>query len=274
LLAQARNQKRNDQLTRGAVVAGTLFPLILAAAPVTPRPVPEVRTIDELLEGHLEARGGRQQLAAVRSMRVVGRHALNSEYSAMRLLRNRPNRYRLDARPRGQQLTLAYDGKTPWWVDPSTESARAAAMPLDGVENVLADADFDGPLIDYRAKGHQVELLGVEERDTGEAYALRVQLRRGAVEHWYLDRESLLAVERVSKHWEYRRIWELRTFFSDFRRVDGIILPHLIESEFSSMHRLLQIEKVELNLELPDELFERPADQPLDSSDSREGGEE
>jgi len=266
-------------VTRGAIVLATVVPMALAAAPAVPwpAPAPEARTLDDVLNGHIEARGGRQRLAAVRSLRVVGRYAVNSQYSAMRLLRRRPDRYRLDAQPRGRPLTLAYDGETAWWVDPSAESARAAEMPLDGVENVLADADFDGPLIDYQAKGHQVELLGVEERDTGEAYALRVELKRGAVEHWYLDCRSLLAVERISKHWQYNRTWDLHTFFSDFRPVGGLILPHLIESEFSSMHRLLRIEKVELNPELPDELFERSAEEPRESEgqlELKQGGKE
>jgi hypothetical protein len=215
-------------------------------------------TLEELLEGHVAARGGRERLQVVLSLRLTGTHANNSIYSPLRVLRKRPSFYRLDAQPDGRPLTDACDGEQVWRIDPRDGASRALVIEGDLAEVVLTDADFDGPLIDYRAKGHEVELLGVEERDSGKAYALRVTLKRGAVERWYLDRDSLLAVERVSTIWFPGMSFDLHTYNSDFKEVEGLVLPHLIETEYSSVHRMLIIETVELNPELPDALFKRP----------------
>jgi hypothetical protein len=215
-------------------------------------------SVEELLAGHLEARGDVERLREVRSLRLAGAYAVNSEYAPMVALRRRPDLYRFDRHVPEGTLTVAYDGREAWWTDPAAD-LEATALEGAAAENVLADADFDGPLIEPSRKGHRIELLGRERTDAGEAYGLRIELARGATETWYLDVESLLAVERVSSWWQYGREWELRTYFSDYRSVEGVVLPFLIESEFSSIYRMLRIESVEVNPELAPAAFARPA---------------
>jgi hypothetical protein len=215
-------------------------------------------TVEELLAGHLEARGGVERLREVRSLRLEGTYGVNSEYTPMVALRRRPDLYRFDRHAPEGTLTVAYDGREAWWTDPAAD-LEASALAGAAAENIVAEADFDGPLIEPSGKGHRIELLGRERTDTGEAYGLRIELARGATETWYLDVESLLAVERVSSWWQYGREWELRTYFSDYRSVEGVMVPFLIESEFSSIYRMLRIKSVEVDPELAPAEFARPA---------------
>jgi hypothetical protein len=52
---------------------------------------------------------------------------------------------------------------------------------------------------------------------------------------------------------------EERAYFSDFRTVDGLVIPHRIEREYGARHTVTKVEKVRLNPELEDGVFAMPA---------------
>ncbi len=154
-------------------------------------------------------------------------------------------------------IVKASDGDTAWWIHPE-KSPAPGPMPPGEIQNLIAEAELHGPLVDPRAQGHRVELIGIAEIDGGEAWELRLTRDGGAVETWFLDRSSHLALERVSRLWAYDQDWELHTYFSDYRTAGGLVLPHLIEYEFSSIHRLLRVEQVEIDPDLGPGVFEMP----------------
>ena len=61
-------------------------------------------------------------------------------------------------------------------------------------------ADFDGALIDYKSKGHTVELVGKEKlRRRADVYHLKVTMKDGHVQHYYLDAESGIELKTTSR---------------------------------------------------------------------------
>ena len=44
---------------------------------------------------------------------------------------------------------------------------------------------MEGPLVDYRRKGHKVELLGKEKVEGVDAYKLKLTLKGGEVKYIY-----------------------------------------------------------------------------------------
>jgi hypothetical protein len=52
------------------------------------------------------------------------------------------------------------------------------------------------------------------------------------------------------------------TYFSDFRTVEGLVIPHREDREYGIRHVGLTIEKVRVNPEIDPERFKRPAPKP------------
>ena len=63
--------------------------------------------------------------------------------------------------------------------DASTTVKAAEPMTADEVKDSEVQADMDGPLADYAAKGHKVEYLGSESVEGGPAHKLRVTYKNG-----------------------------------------------------------------------------------------------
>ncbi|MEM7355048.1 MAG: PQQ-binding-like beta-propeller repeat protein [Acidobacteriota bacterium] len=223
----------------------------------TPKPT-SLTDLTSLLEAHARARGGRERLQQVRSLRLQGRYAENSVYSNFTLIRQAPNRYRLELRRDGQTRIDVFDGERGWRVDPSAEPALAW-LSAGELANLRAEVEIHGPLVDAMAPSLRLELVGPATTDRGAAWALRLTRPIGAVETHFVDQVSHLAVERHSEVHAHDEIWPLQTYYSDHRPVAGLVVPHLIELEFSSLHRLWRIESLEVDPPIEPDLFTPPA---------------
>ena len=117
-----------------------------------------------------------------------------------------------------------------------------------------------GQLVDWRAKGHQVELVGREKLATGEADKLKVTLKGGAVRYDWVDVASRQIVRTDVTRIVYGRPAALTNLFSEFREAGGIVFPHRIQSSAPDRPRTLTIavEKIELDPALDAARFRFP----------------
>jgi hypothetical protein len=120
--------------------------------------------------------------------------------------------------------------------------------------------DVEGPLVDWRKKGHAVELAGREAVGGAPADKLKVVLRGGAVRYDYVDVKSHMVVRSdVPRLVRGHRV-ELQSTFSDFRKVSGIVFPHHIEIRIKDRPEILTVavEQIELNPQLDPASFQMP----------------
>src|SRR5436190_1230191 len=84
----------------------------------------------------------------------------------------RPSRFHL----RLQELTAvtAYDGREGWNVQPFGGRRDPEKSSADDARGLAQQAELDGPLIDWRTKGHRIDYLGIEDVDGTPAIKLRV----------------------------------------------------------------------------------------------------
>lgn len=121
-------------------------------------------------------------------------------------------------------------------------------------------ADFDGPLVNYEAKGHQVELEGKETLEGSEAYKLRITLDGGDVRHFYIGAEDFLIRLQsgvVSVRGDEQVV---ETELGDYREVGGLKVPYRIETRIKGMPhgQFIAVERATLGVEAPDSLFTLP----------------
>ena len=133
-------------------------------------------------------------------------------------------------------------------------------MSAERARLAIEQAAIGGPLVDWQAKGHTVELLGKETVAGQDAFKLKVTLENGTERYDYLDAESLLLIRTESMR-EFRdRTIEVETTFGDYRAVGGVLFPHVITSGAKGKPHVLEVvvEKIELNPPLDDTRFTMP----------------
>ena len=232
-------------------------------------PIASAQTVDELLAKNIEAKGGLKKLKAVETTRITGKMVLPQGLELpIVMLQKRPKSFRMDFSIQGMANTQAYDGKTAWMMMPISGKKDPEAMGAEEAKMVEEEADFDGPLMDYKEKGNTVELMGKEQVEGADAHKLKVTLKSGEIRYVYLDAETFLEIKAESKRTMHGSDVETESYMGDFKEVDGLMIPFSIETgtKGSPGRRKIVIEKVEHNPPLPDSLFGMPAVAAADSA--------
>jgi hypothetical protein len=237
-----------------------VFVLVAAAALLAPTATP-AQTLDEIVSLHVAARGGREALAAVRTVRMTGRATSGSGRQAIvRREIARPGRIRTEFVFQGTTGVYAFDGSAGWRVSPL--DGRFTPEPLPGEEAAVTaeQADIDGPLVDWKAKGHRLELVGSEALPGGRAHRLRLTLASGAVRELWLDAASALVVRSLARRALRGREVALETTFGDYRKTDGVAFARSIEAGVANRPQRVRVvvESVETNVSIDEARFRLP----------------
>ena len=232
----------------------------LALAGASPGAV-RAETLDALIARHIEARGGMERLQSIETLRASGRAKAGPGREALVTREVKPpGRIRTEFAFQGVTAVFACDGSRCWSVEPLAGIFEAQPMTEADTSLSTEHADIVGPLVDWKAKGHTVELLGKETIDGREAYKLKVILSGGGEQIDYLDAETALLVRRETTRTLGGQRVELQTTFSDFRPVGGVVFPHRIRSSAKGRPDVLEVivEEAELNSPIDDARFEMP----------------
>lgn len=220
------------------------------------------QTADEIVKKVLDARGGVQKIKAVQSERVSGRvsfaHGMEGTF-VVEL--KRPLKMRVEISVEGRKIIRVYDGKSSgWMVNPFLENKGVEPLPPEELRNISDESDFDGPLVDYKAKGNQIEFAGKEMLDDKPVYRLKLTNKNGDVRSYFFDASSFLLLkwEGTRKSGDQEIPWE--SFFSDFHEVEGLRYPFRIDqgSPGTEIKQTLTSEKIEIDPQLDDSRFSKP----------------
>ncbi len=135
-------------------------------------------------------------------------------------------------------------------------------MPIEAgpdLDAVLREIDFATALFDYDERGFTAELIGETEIEGIPAIGIKLIRAEGSVDTWYLDPRTYLEIARESPGSDFGSPMPTRTFFDDFRKVEGLVIPHHVEGQWYTRDRVMTVENVELNAEIDDALFRIPA---------------
>jgi outer membrane lipoprotein-sorting protein len=236
--------------------------LLVLALPALPA---AAQTVDELIAKNIEARGGMEKMKAVQGIRMTGKMMMGPGMEAPLTLEiKRPHNVRMEFTFQGMTGVQAYDGKTGWQISPFGGKTDPEPMSPEELKQADEESDMDGPLVDYKTKGHTVELVGKEKVEGSDAWKLKVTLKNGTVQYTYLDADSFLAIKEETKRTVRGSETEIESTLGDYKEVGGLLIPHSIQSGAKGRpeKQNIVVEKVELNPKIDDARFKMPAAAP------------
>jgi hypothetical protein len=220
------------------------------------------QTADELIAKNIQARGGIEKMKAIKTMRMTGKFNGGGGFTASVGQENqRPNLLRETFRLQGMTSVQAYDGSTGWQIQPFGGKKDPELMGEDDVRDLLLDADFDGPLVDYQAKGSTVEYLGHDVVDGDDALRLKITLKNGDIIYDYLDPDTFIEIRREIQQFIRGSVRERVVGLGSYKPVAGVMFPFSI-SQGPKNHpddQTTTIQKMEPNVTIDPADFALPA---------------
>lgn len=236
---------------------------VLAASLALAATAAGAQTVDELVAKSIEARGGLAKLQSLQTARFTGKMTMGPMEVPVVMEVKRPNRMRMEMTIQGLAAVQAYDGKVAWGIPPMG-SRNPQLLPPEMTKEMDEQADVDGPLVDWKKKGHTVELVGKEAVEGTDAYKLKITLKSGDVRYVYLDAESYMEIKSEGKRTVRGTEVEGESTMGDFKEVGGIMFPHAIEGGMKGnpQRQKITIDKIEVNVPIDDARFKMPEVKP------------
>jgi hypothetical protein len=235
--------------------------LVLAALCFLPGSL-SAQTADDIIARYFAARGGLAKIKAVQSERVSGTITVGPGTDGPFLVeRERPLKMHMEITVAGQTLIRVYDGKSAGWVyNPFTPNPAVQAMSAEDLRSILNEADFDGPFVDYATKGNKIEYAGKEEVEGKPAHKLKLTDKSGEVGYFYFDVATFLILKWEGTHKVGDKDVASESFFREFREVNGLKYPFLIESDSpgTDLTQKIMAEKIEVNIPIDKSRFSKP----------------
>jgi hypothetical protein len=220
------------------------------------------QTAEELVAKNLQAKGGIDKIKSAKTRRTTGRlRNARGRAAVFAQTNKRPDLVRETITLQGMTAVQAYDGSTGWQTNPFRGRKDPELMGEDMVRDLVLASDFDGPLVDYAEKGNKIEYLGHDLVDGDDALRLRVTLKNGDIIYYYLDPDTYLEIRREIQQFVRGSVRERVVDIGSYKPVDGVMYPFSISegSKSNPGAQTTAIEKIEVNIPIPDSDFALPA---------------
>lgn len=212
------------------------------------------QTVDEVIDKHIEAIGGKDKLSQVKSIYmensvdVMGSTAPQKEY----LVEGKA--YKAEVEFNGANIISCFTDKSGWTINPMMGATDAQAMPDELYKAGKSQIYFGGGLFNYAAKGYKAELVGKESD------AFKIRLSDGGSETFYfIDSKTYLLSKSVIKSEIMGQSVDVTTTYSDHKKTDfGVTLAYAKNIDMGMFQLSQKINKAEINKEIDMKIFDMP----------------
>jgi hypothetical protein len=144
----------------------------------------------------------------------------------------RPRKMRVELVFKGQTAIQVFDGANGWKLRPFLNRRVVEPYTEEEMKSAAMQADLDGPLVDYAAKGTQIELDGVEKVEDRDTYKLKLTMKNGQSIHVWIDAQSSLETKIEGQPRRLDGIYHpVEVYYRDYRPVSGLQIPYFLETK-------------------------------------------
>lgn len=220
----------------------------------------QAQTVDEILDQYFENIGGVEAWQKLNSMKIIGTTSMQGMEFPITVYSKRPNLEMVEVSVQGMQIVQAFDGKTAWSINPMMGSSD----PTKAAEEEATEAakrQFEDNFINYKEKGHTVELLGTKEIEGTETFEIKLTKNTGDEEIHYFDSENYVPIMmRSFAAAGPMKGQTVETYLSDYEEHEGLMVPMSMEQKVGGQ-TLMQgtWTEVEFDAEMGDDIFAFPS---------------
>jgi len=274
------------------------FALSLAVAGEIPQSLAKLSAAD-IVNKNVAARGGLQAWRAVQTISMEGKMGAGGNQRAALpvpvpgrnanqaslpqrpaqeaqlpfvLELKRPRKMRMELTFNGQTAIQVFDGANGWKLRPFLNRRVVEPYTTDEMKSESMQADLDGPLVDYAAKGTKIELDGVEKVEDRDTYKLKLTMNGGQSIHVWIDAQTFLEAKIEGQPRRLDGIYHpVEVYYRDYRPVSGLQVPYVLETKVLPVAQTklglkdpavppekVIIDKVVVNPNLEESRFSRP----------------
>ena len=219
------------------------------------------QTADEVIQKYTEAMGGLDAFNKIETAKITG--TLTSQGQEFPIIINIVNgkSMRTDVNVKGQMVTNAYDKGKGWKINPFENIGAATEVTApDDLALLKIQASLANNLMDYKKRGHKVELLGQEIIEGINTNKIALTSKDdGKTTIFYISTTDNKLLRTDSKQKIQGNEYDAQTWYSDFKTYKGLVFgTHFIRKIEGTVFQEIKYDTVELNVPVDEKMFKMP----------------
>lgn len=215
--------------------------------------------VEDIINSYIKNLGGADKWKELKSIKTTGTSTIQGAEYPMVLYRMPENKQRMEITAMGKQIVQAYDGTDAWVLNPLSGNISPVRMQEELAAEFKKDK-FEDAFIDYKAKGHQAELVGKETIAGVDTYNIKFTHQNGDIKNYFFSAKDYLPVlirTVVSEGPAKGTVSEV--IISDYRKVDGLTVPFSMEVRTNGQGgQKFTIQEVAFNVPMAESIFAFP----------------
>ncbi len=210
------------------------------------------QTVDEIVNKHIEAIGGKENWAKVKTLKTEAKMKAQGAEIQMTILQ-------VDKKAMRQNISLM--GMTGYSIITTTEGwnympfqgqTKPEPMTADDVKNAQEDLQLQNEFISYKEQGKKLEYLGKDDIDGTECFKLKMTDKDAQETTYFMDAGNYYIVKETRKIKANGQEMDDTSTFGNYKKLpEGIVFPMSITSGWGDM----EITKLEVNGVIEDSNF-------------------
>ncbi|MEO7992002.1 MAG: hypothetical protein ABI663_20795 [Chryseolinea sp.] len=214
---------------------------------------------DQIIHDYIHFIGGEKKWKKVKTIVSKGEYDYGGIVFPFTTYAKAPNLYKFVVPFNGKYYAQGYDGTKGWMIDAFKNETKPTLLEGKAAQAMAneADVELENPFIDYKAKGHQVKLEGIDTLENKIYYKVSLLKNSGQIENYYFDAvtHALYLKTAIAKNAELQGAL-LHTYFSEYKNVEGLNIPFKQISKVGDQTILtIMVKEVILNTAISDDEF-------------------
>ena len=212
--------------------------------------VGHAQTADEIIDKYIKAIGGKdawKKVTTIKQQAVIDLNGTEVQVES------------ITAHEKGARQSISFAGMTGYTIFTQNDGynyypwqqQKPEAITPEEVKENADNLDAQGPLIDYKEKGHTAEYVGMDDFEGTDCYKIKLTEKSGKIITFYVDPSNYFIIHAVTITKANGHENEQKTDFSNYQKLpEGIWMPMNIRDG-----NTIKIKKVEINVHVDDASF-------------------
>jgi hypothetical protein len=210
------------------------------------------QTAEEIVAKHIEAIGGKENWAKVKSLRMESNMKANGADIKFNIVQVDKKAVRQDITVMGMTGYSIITTTEGWNYLPFQGHTKPEAMTADDVKNSQDDLYLQDEFITYTELGKKLEYFGKDDVDGTECFKLKMTDKNAQETTYYIDPSNYYVIKQTQKIKSDGKEVESSTAFGDYKKLpEGIIFPMSIIAGWGES----SITKIEVNPVIDESIF-------------------
>ena len=217
------------------------------------------QTVDDVIQKYSKAMGGLAAFNAIKTMKTTGTITTQGVDLALTSQIINGKAVRSDVQAMGQSVINSYKDGKGWKINPFAGVTTITDMTPEELIDFKSQSMIANQLMDYKARGHKVELQGQEDVEGVKTYKIKLTNKDdNKVTTYFISVTNNTIVKSVSTRQLQGQDIEIETFYSDIKDFNGLKFPMVRTQKMQGqVFQEIKIATIEFNVPIDEKIFDK-----------------